>query len=88
MYGSIKKAYIRPVYVGDSLRIKSYALTRTNDKPLQDSDIIFHCDPDYTGRMIKDTALEFWGIEEANIEWGNALVVDATPVLNCTILRV
>ena len=68
------QAYIRPVYNGDSLEILSYALTKTNEKPLQDSDVIAHFAPDYNGRMIKDTAIEFNGITSRDeIEWGSPL---------------
>jgi hypothetical protein len=67
------KAWIKPVYVDDKdgwRGLVSYALCRSNT-PLVDGDVIEHFEPDYTGKEIKETAKEFYGIDEC--VWGSPI---------------
>ena len=63
-----RTAVIRPVYLNDVLT--GYALCK-GETILVDSHILDHFGKDYNGKMIKETAKEFHGIDECR--WGKPI---------------
>ena len=64
----MKRAVIRPTYTNDVLT--GYALCK-GETILVDSHIITHFDTDHNGKMIKEAAKEFHGIDECR--WGKPI---------------
>lgn len=62
------RLYIRPIYMGE--RLTGYALCRIQkDQPLVDEDVVEHFDLDYSGKMIREAAIEFHDAD--SVEWGD-----------------
>lgn len=64
-------AYIRPVCRKSSDAVTGYALVKTEGDVMLDCEILDHYGPDYTGKMIRESAAEFHGIDDC--QWAGPL---------------